>query len=907
MDASASRSAIFAGRDRELDFLRGRTAAAAAGTGNVTLVCGPAGAGKSRLLENLAAAARSDGALVLAANNYASVSAPFGPFVDALRELHGAVGELAPATPGDRLLFERLLGIAADATPPSEWDKRRLFVIVAAALERASVKMPLLLTIDDMQWADPESLELAHFLAVRIQRARAAVVFTLRTEDIPEDSNATLAIALARVPNIETVELEPLSDDAARQIVGSFAGTSLDERLVDEICRRGEGNPLFIEELVRSAKTRGTADGLPRSVQHSTHKTMALLDAEDARIVETAAALGRVVCLDDLIAASNAPPERVVRAMRHARDLAIIDEATEESFRFRHELVRVAIYDAMLAAERSAVHLRIAHNLEAIDVTPEELAHHWGRAGEPGKAAHFAERAGDLALELNAHASARDRYAEALESGALGASATAWLDEKIATAYDRLGDAGAAARHFARARESARESGSAEDVRRLDLLYSAALCRTGDNAEAIEACRRVLEAPAATAEQRFSARVSLATYYANRPDIAAARVELSLADAMRQGRTTTEEIRLESARATTAVYAGDEPWLPAATHALELARTHAEPETLAITSMTFAAMTREQGRGDLSGDALRRAIALADENGMTVIAAYARCDLVQELALRGRLREAHAVLLEAIALHVGAKIVRTLLGAYGLPVLVDLQETSNIATVLDSDLLESCIDSNEQFRLASIAAAYAYVAWMSDRPDDARAIVARALAKLDSPQYISGPLLMLARCGSPEHVFHVRDILNKSSSSGIAVVHRALVEAMALRISGDEGAAKVQAERALAKAQSADAPLLAAYALELLDRLDEAKARYAQCGAVAHLRRLAAKESGTLTRREMEVAALLKRGLANRAIAEALVLSERTVEHHVASIYAKLGVRTRAEFLTASPARQADG
>jgi predicted ATPase/DNA-binding CsgD family transcriptional regulator len=482
LDASASRAAVFAGRDRELEFLEARLAAAAAGTGSVTIVSGPAGVGKSRLLDKVATAARRDGALVLAANNYARVSAPFGPFVDALRELHEARTDVAPPMPGDRLLFERLLGIAADASSPSEWDSRRLFVIVAAALERVSATTPLLLTIDDMQWADPESLELAQFLATRIERARAALVFTLRTEDVPEDSSAALAIALARVPNIATLDLEPLCDEAARELVASLARTPLDSRLVDEICRRGEGNPLFIDELVRTAIIHGTADSLPRSVQHSTHKTMALLEAEDARIVEIAAALGRIVRLDDLIAVSDAAPERVIRAMRRARDLAIIDEVTEESFRFRHELVRTAIYDAMLAAEQAAVHLRIAHNLEAVDVTPEELAHHWTRAGEPGKAALHAERAGDLALELNAHASARDRYAEALASGVLDESATAWLDEKIATAYDRLGDAGAAARHFARARETALGSGSPSDVRRLEALHAAALSKAGDTA-----------------------------------------------------------------------------------------------------------------------------------------------------------------------------------------------------------------------------------------------------------------------------------------------------------------------------------------------------------------------------------------------------------------------------------------
>jgi DNA-binding NarL/FixJ family response regulator len=106
------------------------------------------------------------------------------------------------------------------------------------------------------------------------------------------------------------------------------------------------------------------------------------------------------------------------------------------------------------------------------------------------------------------------------------------------------------------------------------------------------------------------------------------------------------------------------------------------------------------------------------------------------------------------------------------------------------------------------------------------------------------------------------------------------------------------AESARASARDRSAPLVEAIALELLDRRDEALAIYDRCGALASSRRLSTKRNNPLSPREDEVAGYLRRGLTNRAIADAMTLSERTVEHHVASVFAKLGVRSRAEFLT---------
>lgn len=885
------------GRDAQRAAARALVDRAAAGTGSIALVCGPEGIGKSRFLESVGTVAAECGAVAVRATNYETVRAPFGPFADLIEALRPTYPEIAPTDPANRTLFDRCFGIG---TSPADFtgDRRRLFVVLADALTRAAQRAPLCLLLDDAHWADPESLEFLTFFGSRVGRTRIVVFVTLRDGD--EDGSASdLAIALERFENCTRIALQPLDDRAARELIAFTVpiAASLPGRTVDDICRLSEGNPLFIAELVHVALAHDGTVTLPRSAQHATLKRLKAIEPRFVRTIETAAALGHSFALDDLTTVADVSRSHALEALRAARDAAFLieDPWIAERFVFRHEIVRTTIYESMFAAERMDVHRAIAAAFEAKNAAPERLADHWRRAGDRVAAAAYAERAGDEALAIGAYASARDRYCDVLESASGGHAAE--IARKLARACGALGDTATARTHLADAISHYRAADENATVAELECAYSDVAYRCGDVTGAIEAARRAIDEPAARPEDRFTARVSLATYYAYRPDVELARDEIARADALTEGRPLVQELRLEWARATLALETShDDAWRAPAEASLAMAERYRDPRILALTAMNFAAMARECGRPDLARPTLARAIEVADSNGLVFAAALARCEAIEELYAAGRLDEALAKIRDVVALQVQAPIVRVALAVMALPVLVDLGISKRFGMIADRGLLDVAFAMHEHTRFAALAGAFAYEDAMADRADEARTLIGRALDGLSSTRFLSGALVNFARFGTADHIFAVQRLFDAEIDRRVSRPYRALVDAIHERAGGNTSRAKSAALRAAELAKTDGLMLVEAYGYELAGSLKEAIAQYERCGAKAHVRRLA-PERGALTKREREIASVLREGRSNRAIAERLVLSERTVENHVAAIYAKLGVKTRAEFL----------
>jgi ATP/maltotriose-dependent transcriptional regulator MalT len=449
--------------------------------------------------------------------------------------------------------------------------------------------------------------------------------------------------------------------------------------------------------------------------------------------------------------------------------------------------------------------------------------------------------------------------------------------------------------------EYQRRFGTEVKLAELECDHAGLAYRCGDVDGAIGAAIRVIENPAATSNQTFKARVSLALYFAYRGDINEARNHLDHADRMRDGRSSIEELRLEWARATVAMEGTDsERWREPALRSLKLAEEHASPALLAFTSMNFAGMASECGRRDLASTALRRAIAVADENGLTLASAYARCAAIAELHARGSLREAESMIRDVIALQVDATVARIFFASVSIPVLVDLGIAEHFKMLRDPSVLEIAFETGEQSRYVPAAAAFAYAEAMAGRTEGAHKFIDRALRGVTSARYIGGSLLTCARFGTSDHIATVWRLFEPEAGGRRNRPHLLLAEAIVARKSGDNARFREAVSNAITIAEREGLQPLVAYGLELQGRLNDARALYENCGAVAHVRRLSTKRSTSFTKREREIATLLRQGLSNRSISAKLVLSERTVENHIAAIYAKSGVRTRAEFLTAS-------
>lgn len=883
------------GRDLELELVRKAIGDAATGRGSLVIACGAAGIGKTRFLEAIGTTGVRLGFVAALSTNYASVRAPFGPFADLVEILSRKCPNIVPSDPAERVLFERYFG-QVTVQSESTADRRRLFVVLASALIRASTSTPLCIAIDDAQWADPETIEFLQFWATRMINSRVVTVVGLRDDD--DGSQNECAVALARFERVQTIALRPLDHRASHELIAFSAtpGRALSGRTIDEICRLAEGNPLFITELVRVATSTEGAVALPKSAELATRKRVRSLAERHARILEVASALGRSFSFDDLTVVAGRTRAEVLDALRACRDATLIaeDPSSVGRFEFAHELVRTVVYSSMFAAERSEIHRRIAQTLEAREAPAEILAHHFRLCGDTNASATYAERAAEIAHSLGAYGSARDRYLDLLDCG-VGDSKRAEICVKLASAYTALGDSASARARLVESMSIYREAGNDTLVAQLECTYADVAYRCGNVDDAIAAARSVLSRRAPP-ETRFTAHVLLATFYAYRPDIPRALEEISQADACTNGRTLKDELRLAWAKASVAIEdSSSEAWREPAEASLGMSQTYGDPQILAYTSMNFATMARERGRDDLARPVLQEAIAIADINGLALASAYARIETVDDLYSQGRLLEAQATIREVIALQVDAPVAAIMLAAYAMPALADIGTLHQFPMFADPQIIEIARTMGEQSRYALVTAAFAYVDAMAGNIDRARAYVARVLPELSSTNYIASALLVFARIGTSEDIAVVHRLFESERTHRSRRVYRWLVEALFARDTGDEVRASAALQSALGAAEIGGFGLLQAYCFELKGRTKDAIASYERYGAISHVQRLTVK-SGALTKREREVAELMRSGLSNRAISEKLVLSERTVENHVAAIYQKSGVKNRSEF-----------
>jgi DNA-binding CsgD family transcriptional regulator len=870
-------------------------AAACRGAGSVLVVRGAPGIGKTRFLEAARAIAESQGALSVTATNFSTVKGPFGPFVDVMGALRELVPSVIPPLASERVLFDRAFGVGSsdqDATI----DRRRIFVLLANALMRAAQRTPLVVAIDDAQWADPESIEFLSYWLTRGDLARTLIIIAARDDDDAE----AVAHALDRFERVRSVDLMPLPVETARELLAMRTPVTqtLSGRAIDEICDLADGNPLLLEQLVATAHAAGGRPATPRSIEHSVRTRMRTLGAQAARTIEIASAIGRTFALDDLTSVAGIDVDDALRALRDAREIDLVGEAPDqpEKFVFRHEVIRLAVYERMFAAERRAVHASIARLLEAQDAAPEVLADHWQRSGDMERAIGCAERAGDAATALGGYASARNRYLDVID--ATSGIARARLADKLAMVLVWLGDTGTARDYMRQAIEL--HAAGSENAKRweLECRYAEIAYACGDTDEAVAAAQRVLNALAATEESRFRALVSLAEYAAYSDDLSAALAYVNGAIREPGPRRRIDEVRLEEIQATVAMMRDDfEAWRRHGQEALSLAMTNVPASLTSVANLNFALMAREFGRSELARPALATAIRMADENGLVFVGAYARCEAIDVLYSLGRLSEALTMIRETIVLRVEARPVRIALTGSALQVLADLDAIEAYPMIADRTLIDAAFETGEPSRYAYLAAAFVYSDSTAGRRAAAEALIDRALAGVTSTRYLAPALFTFARFGTLAQIRRVHDLFAADRGRGDRRIYRLFVDALYARAVGDLEIFGEAVRLATRVARDAGLRLLAAYGLELAGKRRDALAIYAQCGAEAQLRRL--KRPDHLSKRQAEIAELLGQGLTNRAISERLVLSERTVENHVAAILAKTGARNRGEFISA--------
>jgi DNA-binding SARP family transcriptional activator len=469
-------------------------------TTRVVLVEGEPGIGKTRLLEEAANQAAAGGATVLWGRAFEGGAAPaFWPWLPPLRSLVDRLDRDAELSPQLASLAAATSRIDADGgadAAPAVTDRTRfqLFDAVTGLISQTSVDQPLMLVLDDLQWADLASLQLLTFVAGQLVDTPVLLACTVRELEVGRNDAVVEALAaLSRGPGARRIFLRGLSDTATAELVEVASGQPVDADVAAAIQGRAEGNPFFATELARLVVAeRGDAESLgtgspgadvPSGVRDVVRRRIALLPDATVALLQVAAVIGRDFELDLLTAASGDTIDSVLDAIEPAvvhRLLAPVPDRPA-TFRFSHALVREVVADDVSALRRARIHLSVADALEStaggLDDAAEIIAEHlWAAVaiGVGQRAAEALERAADVAVRRYAFEAAEGMLERVLRLRRSGPTALDVEAELVATGrllsiqrsihgYASIADSP----HLRRAKELAERTGRADILARL--------------------------------------------------------------------------------------------------------------------------------------------------------------------------------------------------------------------------------------------------------------------------------------------------------------------------------------------------------------------------------------------------------------------------------------------------------
>jgi class 3 adenylate cyclase len=508
---------LFLGREAELRELRNAVDSAFAGHGRIVMLVGEAGIGKTRLAAETDTYAELRGATVLWGRCTQSAGAPpYWPWIQAIRsyvrsvdsevlrsELGSGASDIAQIVSEVGPQLGEAAGEALAMDP--EQARFRLFDSVAGFLTNASQRTPIAIFLDDLHLADQPSLLLLQFVAAELASARILLVGTYREDELEADHPLrAVHAALGRERGYTPLRLRGLDAGTVKAFLEHGAHQPLESpaelAFVEAVCSESEGNPYFIQEIVRHLVESGaiyaqgdrwTSDaqriedlGIPQGIRDAVNRRLGRLSDACRELLATAAVFGREFGLSLLETISPLDEATIADCLREALDAAIVQPVVDEVGRygFAHGTTRDALYEALAPARRVELHKAVGEALEeAYDARIEshlgELAHHFAQAAPAGvadKAADYAWWAGERAAQLYAYEDAVAHYRGALALfAAIDDDPTRRCELLLALgeALWRAGDAAQAQETFLAAAELARELSLPQQYGRAALGY----------------------------------------------------------------------------------------------------------------------------------------------------------------------------------------------------------------------------------------------------------------------------------------------------------------------------------------------------------------------------------------------------------------------------------------------------
>jgi predicted ATPase len=419
-DARAASSTLV-GRASSIAALRDALDAARAGRGGVCLVTGETGIGKTRLVEELCATA-DDVQSVLVGCGGPDGAPDLWPFIQAVRALRTAGASIGPE------LESLAEGRVAPSTLADPQARFSLFDATVSTLTACARSRPLLLVIEDLHLADPDTLRLVALLSPQVRSAKLLLVLTYSSTTPRLQSFRAAMSALGQEPSTSVLRLDPLTRDEVSVLVGRASGRPLDDALADKVFHKTKGNPLLVTQLLHVLKAEERADsgGMATSVlvggdaiRDTITGMLAALPESANRVLDVAAVFGTTFPLAPLAAALDQTNEVVLGELDAADVARIVARSGNASYRFTYPLVRDVIYKRLLSSERARLHGRVAAALQNhLGDAPDhrsvgEIADHLVEAavaGDVNAAADCSIRAAELARAAGDHEAA-SRYA----------------------------------------------------------------------------------------------------------------------------------------------------------------------------------------------------------------------------------------------------------------------------------------------------------------------------------------------------------------------------------------------------------------------------------------------------------------------------------------------------------------
>ncbi len=932
------------GRDAESAQLYDALALTAKGRPQVVMVAGDAGIGKTTLVADLEQRAETLG-FAIARGQCLDIQAeiPLAPAVSAARNLLSRVDDIE-----DRPHARRMLDVLDPQS--AQVESIRLLDDLRLAFLEAAAAGPVLIQLEDLHWADRSTQELVTALA-RTASGRMFLIVTFRTDDLPRRHPFRTALAeIGRAETARTIELRPLDREGVTALITKRTGSVPTPGSVASVLERSEGNPLYVEELLAAAE-RGSSDSdIPEQLADLLRGRVDRLSKVTRRLLRIASVAGTLLDTDVLTRVTDSGLDDLEEQLREAFDANVLRQ-THGHLEFRHGLIREAVYDDLLPDERIRTHDAVANALEARirgDSDPSlpdlgRAAFHWREAHNVPHALAASVRAGISAARFGAPEGVQhleyalsvwDRVPDAENLAQLSKpELLLMLSEALDIQRDQL-------RRHAMVREAVHLVGPDTDRLLASRIYGAlgkCWLFTDDTVDEAEAVRLSLELAGDEPSEELAHALDAKARYLERHGHCAEAVAWE-ARAIDVARSVGSAATLTSAL----VLAAEGHWYLGAvdeavrlkTEAVQVGRQAGRLGEAMADAWDLSWLLLLAGRVEEAASLAREFLTDAQRHGLAAVASPCGAVLQELLMLQGRLSESEAMLEELIATGLNSDWFRTqrisLLLARGDAeeakpyVLSELEEDADLRGLRSEFRVEGntwlfCIlgDWEQAMQIAEsfltqIEGCDSPLRHASAAYSGYRTLALATSAGIESPATLASVAhrsVVLARAGYTEAW--------RESHHGVRLL---LAEAYERRLAGQPAVELLRDAVDLAGRFGAFFALEPRFMLaeDLLahGERDEGRELLVQVwveahemGARDHERRAYkvatrsrvtlpsnATETGPLARltpREREVLDLLAEGATNRAISEALFITEKTTSVHVSHVLSKLGVPNR--------------